>query len=112
MPINAGQLDKQVIIQSVTHTTGADGSRTDTWADVATVWVRFMEATSREFLAAQQVNADVTHMMSMRTQSASDAGLSASHRFKFGTRIMNMAGPPNDVGEHGEEMLVSAIEEF
>lgn len=107
MPIDAGKLDKRIIIQSSTVTTGADGSRTDAWTDDATVWCHFMNATSREFLAAQQVNSDVTHLIKIRKRS----GVMVSHRLKFGTRIMNIAGPPIDVEERGVEMLITAIEE-
>ena len=107
MPIDAGKLDKRIVIQENTVTIGADGSRSDAWTDDATVWCQFMKATSREFLAAQQVNSDVTHLIKIRKRS----GITASHRLKFGTRIMNIVGPPIDTGERGEEMMLTAIEE-
>lgn len=107
MPTNAGQLDKQIIIQSRTLATAAGGARSVAWADDATVWVQFMSATSREFVAAQQVNSDVTHVLKLRYRS----GVTASHRLKFGTRILNIVGPPVNVGERGEEMLITATEE-
>lgn len=107
MPINAGQLDKRITIQSRTVTTGADGSRSAPWTDDATVWCQFLKGSSREFVAAQQVNSDVTHLIKIRQRS----GVTASHRLKFGTRIMNIVGPPIDTGEGGEELLITAIEE-
>lgn len=107
MPVDAGKLDKRIIIQSLTESTGADGTVTVTWSNDVTLWAQFMKATSREFMAAQQVNSDITHTIKIRKRS----GVTASHRLKFGTRIMNIAGPPEDVGEHGEEMLITAIEE-
>ncbi len=67
-----------------------------------------MKGTSREFMAAQQVNADITHMLKMRYRS----GVTASHRLKIGTRILNILGPPVNVGERGVEMMITAIEEF
>jgi len=105
--ISAGQLDKQIIIQSRTLTTGSDGARSLAWANDATVWVQFMSAASREFTAAQQVNSDVTHVLKMRYRS----GVTASHRLKFGTRILNIVGPPINVEERGEEMMITATEE-
>lgn len=107
MPLGAGQIDKRIIIQSNTVTTGADGSQSDAWTDDATVWCQFSKATSREFLAAQQVNSDVTHVLKLRYRS----GVTASHRLKLGTRILNILGPPINVGERGEEMMITAIEE-
>ncbi len=109
--ISAGRLDKVLTIQKLTHTTDSGGNRTTTWADVCDVWVQFKSAQAKEFVSAQQVNADVTHVIGMRAQSAADAGLSASHRLKYGTRILNISGTPVDVGERGEETLVKAIEE-
>ena len=108
MSIDAGKLDKRIIIQSRTVTTGADGSHTEAWADDATVSVQFMKATSREFVSAQQVNADVTHVLKMRYRS----GVTSLHRLKFGTRILNISGPPINADERGVEMLITAIEEF
>lgn len=105
--IDAGKLDKLITIQSNTVTTGAGGALTDSWTDDATVWVQFMEATSREFVAAQQVNSDVTHVLKFRWRS----GVTASHRLKYGSRILNIAGPPINVGEQDVEMLITAIEE-
>ena len=105
--INAAQLDKRIIIQSKTVTTGSDGSLSDSWTDDATVCVQFMKAASREFLAAQQVNSDVTHVLKFRFRE----GVTASHRLKFGTRIMNIAGPPINTEERGDEMIITAIEE-
>lgn len=107
MPIDAGKLDKRIIIQSNTVATGAGGAMTDAWTDDATVWCQFMTATAREFMAAQQVNSDVTHVLKLRWR----AGVTASHRLKFGTRILNIEGPPINVGEQGVEMLITAIEE-
>ena len=106
--MRAGQLNKRITIQSRTVTTAADGSQTEAWTDDATVWVQFMQATSREFMAAQQVNGNITHVLKMRYRS----GVTASHRLKFETRILNIEGPPINVGEGGVELIVTAIEEF
>ena len=65
----AGNLNILLIPQTVTAATTPDeaGHVTETWTDhAAAVWCRFLKQSSREFVLAQQVHHDATHVVEMR----------------------------------------------
>lgn len=53
-----GQLDERITIQSLTTAFDAYGSKTETWADLATVWAKIeyrQNVSDEEYLGARQV---------------------------------------------------------
>lgn len=55
-----GDLDRQVLIESLTTGQDSVGDVTETWAEVATVWAAKRDVGGREYFDAAQVNAEVT----------------------------------------------------
>jgi len=101
--------NKSIIIQYKTYTRGSLGGETLTWATEATVWVsiRPIGSTRREYLAMQQVQADVTHMVTLRHRW----GLTPDKRFLYGNRVLKIQTVV-DVGEQHETLVCYCKEEL
>lgn len=81
-----GTLRHRVTIQSETRTADGAGGFTLTWADVATVWGAVEPLKGMERLRAQQIEAPVTHSVTIRHRT----DVSTKERIKFGTRLFNI----------------------
>ena len=66
MPIQAGQLRHRVAIQANTPTRSATGAEVPGWTLVADRWAAVLPQAGREFYAAKQIHADVTHLITIR----------------------------------------------
>jgi len=86
MPINAGQLDRRVQLQGRVTTRGNDGSVTRTYLTLATVWASIRPVRGREYWAAQQVNAEITHEVMVRYQ----ARFRPTARIQYHNRIFDV----------------------
>jgi SPP1 family predicted phage head-tail adaptor len=64
--MRAGELNHRIIIQTATETSDSYGGVTQTWADTHTVWAARLHKGSREFYAAQKVNAETTDLFKIR----------------------------------------------
>ncbi|HUW31463.1 MAG TPA: phage head closure protein [Planctomycetota bacterium] len=93
MPLQAGKLNHRVAIQSSTSTQGATGEPTKAWATDATVWASVEPIAGREYFAAQQVAADVTHRVRMRYRS--DVTITPLKRLLIGARIIEIVSALN-----------------
>ena len=71
MILPIGKLDRQITIQSLTQTQGEYGELIDTWTDVATVWANAYAGAGKEFVAARQVNAEVSMQFQIRWMAVS-----------------------------------------
>ena len=89
--INAGELNHRIEIQSATETTNEAGGNVQTWATLNTRWASIKPLAGRELFNAQQVKADVTHKICLRYHET----LTPHMRFKFGSRIFNIASAIN-----------------
>lgn len=79
MILPIGKLDRRITLQGLTQTQGEYGELIDTWTDVATVWANAYAGAGKEFVAARQVNAEV----SMQFQIRWLAGVSATMRILY-----------------------------
>jgi len=90
--MNVGRLRHQVtIIQAVPAPDGA-GGLTKTWTALATVWAAVDPLRGREYFAAQQVTAEITHKVTLRYLT----GVRPEMRVQFGDRefdIMAVINP-------------------
>ena len=82
MIIRSGQMRERVDIQTLTDTQDAQGGRSETWTVFRTVWAAIRPLRGREFLAAQQEQARVTHEIKLRWFS----GITPKMRIMQGTR--------------------------
>jgi SPP1 family predicted phage head-tail adaptor len=64
-----GSMRERVEIQSLATSRDELGSITETWSELATVWASVRSVSAREYYAARQVNAEVTHRVAIRYRS-------------------------------------------
>lgn len=98
-----GGLRKRAVLQSEQRATDAGGGYSLTWADLATVWVRFTPLSGREAVAADRLESRVTHRVTMRWRD--DLNLSAALRLKLGARLFNIHAVLND-GERNRTAIL------
>lgn len=103
--MKAGTLDKRVEVQAPIKTLSEHGQAILSWITTGVRWASVEPLTSREFWNAQQVQADISHKITMRWFP----GLTTEHRLKMGERIFHI-GPPQNVGEKNETWLIMARE--
>ncbi|HRC61626.1 MAG TPA: phage head closure protein [Dehalococcoidia bacterium] len=64
--MRAGRLRNRVVIQRRTGAVNAFNEPTDTWSALATVWAGIEPISGREYFAAQQVQSELTHRVTIR----------------------------------------------
>ena len=84
------------------------GARKENWVTVATVWAKIEPLNSREILYGSQIQADVTHKLTLRYQAS--LALTADMRLVLGNRCFNLSGPPRDLEERHQFWELLAIE--
>lgn len=82
-----GDFDKRVSIQSVSGSRDAHGQVAQTWATAVKRWASIVDTSGNELRRAQQVNAEVSAVITLREQY--DA-LTSKHRIVFGSRTFNI----------------------
>lgn len=83
----AAHLRQRITIEQYTVTDRNEiGGEVKDWAPVATVWASVEPIRGREFFAAQQVNAEVTHKVTTRFH----AGITPKMRVKYGARVLEI----------------------
>ncbi len=107
--MRSGMFNKLVTLQYKTYTRSALGEETVTWTTEDTIWVgiRPIGSTRREYLAMQQVQADVTHMVTLRHRW----GLTPDKRFKYDNRILTIQNVI-DAGERHDTLICYCKEEL
>lgn len=85
MELDPGQLRHRVQIQAATETNTA-GEVSEAWRTVARWWAKIEQGAGREFFRAKQVNADMTHLVTMRRYP----NLTPRHRLLWGTRTLHI----------------------
>lgn len=106
--MRAGQLKKRIAIQVATETKGTTGQTVKTWATAATVWAAIEPIEGEERIAAQGVQAKLTHKVILRHSAYPT--LTSAHRFLFGTRIFEITAPPINSFESNREWICDCRE--
>ena len=96
--MRAGKLNQRITLQTNTPTRGTDGASLDSWADTVTVWAQKIHNGSREFAAAQTINAETTDLFKIRYRDS----VTAQMRVKYGTRYYGIIGAPDPDGRQIE----------
>lgn len=102
--MRAGTLRHRVAIEQLvanSPTQNAGGEMDETWTNVATVWAAVEPLKGREFLAAQQVNSEVTGTIRIRHR----AGVTPKMRCVFGTRNYDVLAVVNP-DERSRELVL------
>lgn len=64
--MRAGELDRKIVIETLTPARDAYGATVDTWGTFATVWAKRKDLRGDEYFSAQQVNARVDAIFTIR----------------------------------------------
>ena len=87
-------------IQKVTISRDSNtGEPSETWSTLGKAWAEVKPLSGRELFAAQQVEAQVTHQVTMRYRDDVMPDMRISHN----SRVLNIEIPIN-VGERGREL--------
>jgi len=106
--MQAGELNKRIILQYTTKVPDGMGSftETETWTDAATVWAAIWPLSVNERIMSKQLSGELTHRIRIRYRR----GIRTSHRIKFGERYFNIDGPPINPNERNEYLDIMAKE--
>lgn len=77
--MRAGDLRHWLQIEAKTVSVDSNGDRTETWATFAECWGQISSGSGREFFAARQTIADLSHDITLRYV----AGISPDMRVRF-----------------------------
>lgn len=69
MKLQIGKMDRRITIEQPTQGVGPYGEPIETWMDLATVWANAYAGAGKEFVAARQVNAEVSMQFQIRWRS-------------------------------------------
>lgn len=85
--MHAGTLRHRITLQELVlnaaTTRDAHGGMVETWVDVCTVWASVEPMRAVEIMRANQVDARITHRLTIRYQG----GITSAMRAVFGTRV-------------------------
>jgi SPP1 family predicted phage head-tail adaptor len=108
--MQAGQLRKRILIQSPPTGQNAYGEPLTTWADVATVWAEITPLSARELFAAQAVQSETSHKITVRYRAEfANPKTVAGMRVVHSGRIFNITGAIN-IDERNRTVELSATE--
>ena len=95
--IQAGQLNKCIILQSKTNVADGMGGFTATWGDQATVWAAIWPVKATDIVRTNQDVIVITHRIIIRYRT----GLKSDWRIKFGSRYFDIVSiiNPNEANE-------------
>lgn len=110
LAVHAEELDKRVTLQKRVETDDGGGGQTIAWTDTVTVWAKIEPGRGREFLAAQQLRPELSHMVTMRYRPT----VTAKHRLKYlsrGTMRLFLVHAVTDPLERHERLVLYCSEE-
>ena len=104
--MRAGELNKLIDIQQVSHVSDNMGGTTDTWSAYASsIWAAIWPISAKEQVMSAREEMEITHRVKIRYLS----GLTAKMRIKYGTRYFDITSIIN-TEERGKEMILLARE--
>lgn len=109
--MRSGALRHLIDIEANTIDVDANGDRTEAWASVHQCWASIESGNGREFFAARQVMADLTHTIRLRYR----VGLTPAMRVKYtdqktrATRYFDIKSILNP-DERDEMLTMQAVE--
>lgn len=89
--MRAGDLRRRVTLQSRSTIKDSFGAQSTAWSDVATVWAEVSPLSGRELMAAQSINVEISHLVTIRFQQQfAGPKAVAAMRILYGDRIFNI----------------------
>lgn len=100
--MDAGRLDKRIVIEAPTTGQNALGEPTRSWATLATVWAAVEPLQGREFWAQQQVQNEVSSRVRIRYRT----GITTDCRISYAGRILGIVSIIDPKEAHEELQLM------
>jgi len=104
--MGAGKYRHYITIQQPVETIDDVGQTVTSWEDYKTVWAQIQPLKGREYWQSQQVNAEVTHRITIRYLE----GINSKMRVKFGDRYFEIE-PPINPDEKNVELVMLCKED-
>lgn len=104
--MRSGPLRHWVTIRTYTKSRDSYGAEVETWADFADTWASVEPLIGREYMAAKQISAEVSHKIRMRYI----AGLLPTMKIAWGAREFEIVSILN-VQERNTEIVIMATED-
>lgn len=105
-PLDAGKLDKRVILQYTVETDDGGGGVTIDYIDTSTAWASIEPGSGREFSDAKQLNPELSHIVKMRYR----AGVTDKHRIRYVAqsvvRIFSIVSVADPLERHEQLVLM------
>jgi SPP1 family predicted phage head-tail adaptor len=105
--MDAGKLDRRIVLQRPTVTADETGQEVATWATLSTVWAAKLNVSDGERMAASEVAAQIDLRFQIRW-STTVADLNAKDRLTFEGRIFDIVGTKELGRREGIEISASA----
>jgi SPP1 family predicted phage head-tail adaptor len=108
--MQSGQLRKRVVFQQRSTSLDGYGQQLTTWTDMFTAWAEIEALTARELFAAQAVQSESTHKITVRyrPEFANPTATNAL-RITYQGRIFNISGA-TDPDERKRTVSIMAAE--
>ena len=91
--MQAGTLRKRITFQTRDATVDSYGQQATTWSDAFTAWASIEPLSGRELFAAQAVQSEVSHKITVRYRAElANPVAAAAMRVSYGGRIFNIHG--------------------
>jgi SPP1 family predicted phage head-tail adaptor len=103
--MQAGALNRRIIIQKKQMSRDADGYPAEIWVTQSVRWAQVLTTGGGEFYAAQRVNAETTAVFKTRYVQGINTGM----RIKYGERIFDILSISDTDGQR-KELSISAKE--
>lgn len=115
MMIDPGKLNRRVRFERQAAGSGTSFSERD-WEEIATVWASVKPVASREHMAADSMQASVTHTVLVRWRS--DLALSIEsaqwrvihQKSGLPARVLAITGPGRDIEDAGRWLIFDCVE--
>ncbi len=102
--MKAGALDRRAMLQRKTVVYDDYGGEIEAWAELATVSAQVVQQSGREFLAAQQIQADQRVLFRLRWIE----GVTVLDRVSYGGRLHNIQDVKELGRREGVELMTVA----
>lgn len=108
--MRAGDLRKRVLLQKRDVTLDSAGQQATTWTTLATIWASIEALSVRELFAAQSVQSEVSHLVTVRYRPEFlSPAADAAYRINYNGRMFNIQGVMN-VDERNRTIEIMAGE--
>lgn len=109
--MQAGLLNKRLVLQRRTTTVDAEGTPTDAWVSMGSVWAQVTPTAGTERIVAGEVEAQITHQVTLRYRADLDpgvVGVTVLHntRLLLGNRILDVRSGISPEEHHVELDLI------